>query len=110
MFEIMTIFPSQMKHCMAVKNSLDKMRQRTAKMLNLKEFVKQIIFNTIFHSIDIAAAMAYAIESGMDDGYYEMGYRSGQALNIFLFNDNANNFKPVPKELAASASNEFLSY
>ena len=77
LFEIMTIFPKQVKNCLAIKNSLDKMRQRTNKMLNLKEFVKSIIFNTIFHSIDIASAMAYAIESAMDNGYYEMGFKSG---------------------------------
>ena len=64
--------------------------------MNIKEFVKQIIFNSIFHSIDIASAMAYALEDAMDDGYYQMGYDAGKALNIFLFNDNK--FKPTPTQ------------
>ena len=64
--------------------------------MNIKEFVKQIIFNCIFHSIDIASAMAYALEEAMNDGYYQMGYDSGKALNIFLFNDNK--FKPTPTQ------------
>ncbi len=60
---------------------------RTTKVVNLKEFVKSIVFNTIFHSLDIASAMAFAVEDGMDGGYYMMGYEAGKALEIFLFND-----------------------
>ena len=89
MIEIMTLFPGEIKNCVTIKNGLEKLRNRTTQVLNLKEFVKQIIFNTIFHALDIASAMAYAIEDGMDEGYYQMGYEAGQALNIFLFNDNA---------------------
>ena len=97
LFEIMTMFPKQVKNCLALKHGLDKLRQRTTKILNFKEFVKSVIFNSVFHSIDIASAMAYAIEDAMDEGYYEMGYESGKALNIFLFNDSNNNFTPVPE-------------
>ena len=94
MIEIMTLVPKEIKNCVTIKRGLEKLKNRTNQVMNVKEFVKQIIFNTVFHSIDIASAMAYALEDAMDDGYYQMGYDAGKALNIFFFNDN--NFKPVP--------------
>ena len=94
MIEIMTLVPKEIKNCVTIKRGLEKLKNRTNQVINVKEFVKQIIFNTVFHSIDIASAMAYALEDAMDDGYYQMGYDAGLALNIFFFNDN--NFKPVP--------------
>ena len=87
MIEIMTLLPKEVKNCVTIKNGLEKIRDRTTKVLNFKDFIKQIIFNTIFHSLEIASAMAFAIEDGMDQGYYQMGYEAGKALNIFLFND-----------------------
>ena len=94
MIEIMTLVPKEIKNCVTIKRGLEKLKNRTNQVMNVKEFVKQIIFNTVFHSIDIASAMAYALEDAMDDGYYQMGYDAGKALNIFLFNDNNN--KPSP--------------
>ncbi len=94
MIEIMTLVPKEIKNCVTIKKGLEKIKNRTNQVMNVKEFVKQIIFNTVFHSIDIASAMAYALEDAMDDGYYQMGYDAGKALNIFLFNDNTD--KPTP--------------
>ena len=94
MIEIITLVPKEVKNCVTINRGLEKLKNRTNQVINVKEFVKQIIFNTIFHSIDIASAIAFALEEAMDNGYYQMGYDAGNALNIFLFNDNNN--KPVP--------------
>ena len=65
-------------------------------MINMRDFLKGIIFHTIFHSIEIASKMAYAIEAGLDSSYYMMAYKAGEALNTFLFNDNP---APAPTSL-----------
>ena len=81
------MMPGEIKNCLSIKGAFERLIKRTDSVMNPKEFFKNMVFNIIFHSIDIASALAYAIEDGMDDGYYQMGYDAGNALNIFLFND-----------------------
>ena len=82
------MLPTEIHNCLTIKGAFEKLIKRTNSILTPNEFLKNIVFNIIFHSIDIASALAYAIEDGMDDGYYQMGYDAGSALNIFLFNDS----------------------
>ena len=36
-----------------------------------------MIFNIVFHLFDFLAEISYAIEDGMDGGYYQMGEAAG---------------------------------
>ena len=89
--EVLQMLPQEIHYCITLKGGIEKLMKRANYLLSPKEFLKQIVFNTVFHSIDIASAIAYAIEDALDDGYYQMGYEAGEALNIFLFNDNQKN-------------------
>ncbi len=82
------MIPKEVHNCLTIKSGMEKLMSRTTKISNVKSFLKTVVFNSIFHSLDIASAMAYAIENGMDGGYYVMGYQAGNALQIFLFNDS----------------------
>ncbi len=54
--------PKEIHYCITLEGAFEKLMKRTDTMLNPDEFLKNIIFNTVFHSIEIASAIAYAIE------------------------------------------------
>ena len=88
MIQLFTLVPQEFNDCQALKSSVEKLISRTTKTLSINEFMRDILSNIIFHSLDIASDLAYAIENALDGSFYDMGSASGAALNHFLFNDN----------------------